>query len=137
MSLIDEHRAWENKASGQYLKVVGWHGLPSGFVSLSFLSKVSSVAKDTETTVLTYTVPAGKTLILKKIEVGGENIAKWSVQFDAVEDAIKRTFLGSSLNESFDYELKTLAEGVVLTVKVEHKRPPAADFEARVIGIVG
>ena len=111
-------------------------GLPSDYESLSYFESASSVAQNITVTILSYTVPVGKTLILDKVEVGGENIAKYSVEFDAVEDAAKRTFWGS-LNEVFNYDRYRLNSGAIIKVNVIHKRPPSADFEARLIGAIG
>lgn len=123
------------KVSGSFVPAA-----PSGVV-LSLFAETLGVGSLTTATLLSYTVPALKVLYLTRIDVSGNNIAKYDVLLDAVVAARKRTWMGSPLNESFDFN-ESLARGVkllagqTLEVKVLHERPYVGDFEARLQGVL-
>lgn len=94
---------------------------------------VSSVANGISTTVLSYTVPAGKTLLLSKVEVSGCNVAEYSVTINAVTKGVRRTYWGN-FNADFEYNDLSVATGLVVLIKVIHNRPLAGDFDATLIG---
>lgn len=99
------------------------------------------VVNGAETTILTYTVPPGMTAFLSRIDVSGENIARYEVYVDAELIARKRTWFGQGLNESFDLTLSSrrglsVQSGGTVLVKVLHGRSFAATFEARLQGLL-
>lgn len=96
----------------------------------------SSVASSTPTTVVSYTVPVGKTLLINVIEFSGENIAKYEVDVDAAIEATRRTNFGSDLTGEFSFYRLGIAAGSVVRLIVEHPRPGVADFEGRITGVL-
>jgi hypothetical protein len=99
-------------------------------------ANVSAVATSVLTTVVTYTVPAGKTFFLDEVECGGENIARYDVLLDAVLIARKRTWFSGGLNLSFRFSKFEISAASVVSVKVVHDRPLTGDFESRIIGTI-
>lgn len=104
-------------------------------------SETPAVANGSEATVLTYTVPVGVEAFLTRIDVGGENIARFEVYVDLELIARKRTWFGHGLSDTFDFSLSArrglpVQSGKVITVKVLHERPFAATFEARLQGLL-
>lgn len=100
-------------------------------------SDVSSIATGSLTVVTTYTVPVGKVAFLQRVEGGGENIATYQVEINAVIKAKRRTYFGSMLTTDFVFAESTengveLASGDVVRLRVEHGRPFTADFEGRI-----
>lgn len=103
---------------------------------VSQFSEVSAIASGVETTLLTYTVPVGKTLYLDLVHCSGENIADYRVYKDASRIARARSYFGGPLNVTFEFGEAgaPLLAGEAVVVKVLHSRPLAADFEARISG---
>ena len=97
-------------------------------------ASISSLASASLTTVISYTVPAGKTFYLRMIEFGGGNIATYDVIIDSIPQARRRTYFGGSLSSEFFFDALTVAAGKVIELKVIHGRPMTADFEGRVLG---
>lgn len=107
---------------------------------ISLYNEVTSVAAGVLTTILIYTVPAGKSFYLIRVEVSGTNIAEYTVQFNSGINSKKRTFYGN-LNELFDYWTGgniggfPLVSGTALKVTTKHNRPFVGDFNARIQGV--
>lgn len=101
-------------------------------------NEANSVVSGAITTLVQYTVPLSVTAsILERISVSGENIAKFMVFVNSVQIDTRRTFLGSSLSEYFEFttgssEGFSLSPGDSLVVKVVHNRPYVGDFEGRI-----
>lgn len=102
---------------------------------------VTSVSSAILTTILSYTVPVGKSTFLSQIEVSGSNIATYEIYIDSVLNARQRTNFGAELNAIFNFETATsdtgykLLAGSVIQIKVIHPRPYVGDFEARLLAI--
>jgi len=94
---------------------------------------IASLASGTLTTILTYTVPVGKTLALEKIEVSGCNVADYTVEIDGANKGKRRTYFGN-FNADFEYKGFQIATGLVIRVRVIHSRPSAGDFDATLVG---
>jgi len=99
---------------------------------------VTSVSSSILTTILSYTVPIGKTDFLGKIQVSGTNIAQYDVYLNSILFSRQRTYFGGSLNALFDYDFEQesgyqLNAGDNIQVKVIHTRPTLGDFEARLL----
>jgi hypothetical protein len=62
-----------------------------------------AVASGAVVSLVTYTVPVGKTAILERAWVSGENIAKYEIYINAIKNDSGRTYFGSQLNVGFDY----------------------------------
>ena len=98
---------------------------------------ISSVASAVTTSLVTYTVPVGKTAALQKIDVSGENIAKYDVFVNGIRVDTKRTYFSGPINEVFDFRSfpasgLSLVAGDIVLVKVLHNRPYVANFEGRI-----
>lgn len=120
------------------INVIIQNSIATGDV-ISIFNEVSAVASGIQTNVLTYVVPALKTLALTAIEVGGSNIAEYEVWIAGVLRARKRTWFSGPLNEIFPFGTSSttgleVATGVTVQVKVLHNRPMNGNFEARLIG---
>jgi hypothetical protein len=100
-------------------------------------SEANSVGSGITTLVLQYTVPLVDTnAVLQRISVAGENIAKWTVFWNATQIDTRRTFYGN-LNEYFEFTTGgsdgfVLQPGDTIKVYVLHMKPYVADFEARI-----
>lgn len=111
---------------------------PQG-TAISNYSEVTSVASGVLTTVLTYTVPVGKSFYLNRVEFSGTNISEYTIRFNSVINDKKRTFFGN-LNEIFDYTMGgnengfQLVAGTIVIITTKHGRPFVGDFNARIQG---
>lgn len=115
--------------------------LPDPEVTLNTLGEVAAVPQGVLTDILNYTVPAGKTFYLQLIELGGDNVALYSVYQDAAKIAVKRTWFAPGLNERllFVQDLRRglqIDSGSILKVQVIHTRPDPGTFDARAVGIL-
>ena len=100
-------------------------------------NEILAVASGATTSVVLYTVPVGKTAILQRISVSGENIAKYDILYNSAAIATKRTYFGGALNADFDFPIYgssglILSAGDVVKVQVNHSRPMIANFEANI-----
>lgn len=95
-----------------------------------------AVASGAIVSLVTYTIPAGKTAVLERIWVSGENIAKYEVYINASKIDVGRTYFGSHLNTKFEYTSTNsdyaLIASDVITVTVRHDRPSSGNFEGRI-----
>ncbi len=100
----------------------------------------TSVPASAETDVLSYAVPAGKTLSIKHAHGSGNLYAIWRLKVDSVIKAVRRASDGGGLNAAFDFSDDSNSGGVlaaagqVVSLTVEHNRPWAGDFEADLTG---
>jgi hypothetical protein len=101
-------------------------------------NEVNSVASGVSTTVITYTVPGTATsAFLQRVQVSGENIARYDLLINSSIVATKRTYFGGDLNATFEFQSFNnngvpLAVGNTVVVKVLHTRPSLASFEATI-----
>lgn len=103
---------------------------------ISQFGEALAVASGALTVLLTYTMPPTKSGYLERINVSGENIAKYDVYLNGSKIDTRRTYFGASLNEFFDFLSSSgdglpLISGDIVSVKVLHNRPLTGDFEAR------
>jgi len=102
----------------------------------NIFNELSPIASNSPTNLVSYTVPVGKTAILDRIVVSGENIAKFEVYINSNKIDVTRTYFGSELNGLFDYSTKntpyTLQQLDLVQVVVTHSRPDVARFEGRI-----
>ena len=141
--LIDEPRAWYSDADGQHLKTRPSNSSSdplnvfvvsaSGATPVLEYSSISSLASGALTTVLTYTVPLTKTLVLNKVEVSGCNVATYQVEISSVVKGVRRTYFGQ-FNADFEFNNFQVATGEIVRVRVIHSRTQAGDFDATLIG---
>ncbi len=109
---------------------------PSNKTVVNIYNEVNSVAMNSLTTIVTYTVPPTFTSILERVSVAGENIAVFQVLINATVVDTRRTFFGN-LNEYFEFDSPDafgtpLNTGDTVTVTVIHYRPFLASFESRI-----
>ncbi len=107
----------------------------SGDPIINVFAEVSSIAAALETTVLTYTVPVGKTLNLDRIDGSGENVARYDIYIDSVREARKRSWW-TAFNVCFEFHKIELVAGQVLEMKVLHNSSAVGDFEGRLVGLL-
>lgn len=100
-----------------------------------------AIPNGANTTLMIYVVPVSKTLFLSRIDVSGENIARYEVYIDGDLIARKRSYFGDSLNQTFEFGLSSrrglqVEAGETITIKVLHGRPFSGAFEARLQGLL-
>lgn len=100
-------------------------------------NEILALAAFTTASIVTYTVPIGKTATLQRVFVSGENIARFDVFVNASVIGTKRTYFGGDLNDDFEFSGPdgggvALAAGDVVTIKVIHHRPMAGSFEGTI-----
>lgn len=110
----------------------------AGNVVKNIYAEANSVVSGATTLLVQYTVPGSVTnSILQRISVSGENIAKFTVFWNATQIDTRRTFYGSSLSEYFEFTTGSsdgfvLAPGDTLKVYVLYNKPYVGDFEGRI-----
>lgn len=119
------------------VEIVPSPDLPDGWTALSEFGSVTSVANATLTTIVSFTVPVSRKLILDRVEVSGDNKARYQVEIGGSVNAVKRTYW-CDFNEDFEWDRFELTAGTLIRVQVEqNSRPDTGDYEARIIGIEG
>jgi hypothetical protein len=106
----------------------------------NIFSQISSLVANSQTQILSYTVPISQTFLLAEVEVSGTNIAVYEVYIGGVLQARRRTYFGGSLSDEFNFTAGSgplmIASGGIISVKVTHMRPDVGDFEARLLGVL-
>lgn len=110
---------------------------PTAKIVNSVFGSISSVSNGILTTILTYTVPVGKTDYLSLIEVSGDNMAQFEIYINGILNARKRTSL-MEFNEQFDFYVDSeiglsLNSGTILQIMVIQNRPSLGNYEARIV----
>lgn len=105
--------------------------LEEPYTNIYTFNAISTVASGIETTILTYTVPVGKTASIRLSEMTGTNIATFNLYLGLTLINRKRTFFGN-LNTAMEFANRgyTLTAGQIVSLKVIHNRPFAGNFEA-------
>lgn len=105
-------------------------------INKNIFNELLAVASGATVNLVSYIVPAGKSAILDRIFVSGENIALFEVYLNAIKIDVTRTYFGSSLNSLLDYSSNnsgyTLSSTDTLVVQVTHNRPSSGNFEGRI-----
>lgn len=101
-------------------------------------NEITSVASGIETTIVSYTAMIGKKTYLQKIEVSGDNIAKYRVKLNGVEIDMKRTYFSGGLNTNFIYDGNNnpgleVNTGDIISVTTIHQRPDVSDFNGKIV----
>jgi len=99
-------------------------------------NEVTDVASGATVTVVTFTVPVGKKLLLSLIEFSGENIAEYEVFIDSSTEGKKLTYFSGPLAGDFFFNNLEISTGIVIELKVRNFRPETADFTGRILGTV-
>lgn len=118
------------------INVIVTSGGGSGIVFSTFVQSLAVPINATEV-LIKYTVPAGKTDYLLKVDVSGSNIATYDILLNGNAFARKRTYFGGDLSQVFNFgdnnaNAFKLVAGDILKVQVTNFRPSAGDFEARI-----
>ena len=100
-------------------------------------NSINAVMANMATTLVTYTVPTGKTSIVQRAAVSGENIAKYTLLINGNPQATLRTYFGGELNGYFEFTTGqdnglVVTAGDVISIEVIHGRPQLANFEGRI-----
>lgn len=98
-------------------------------------SEANAVSASSEADILTYTVPVGQALYLGRVEVGGDNYARYSVLVDNSPIDKIRTWWGNFDGKS-DFDGLKLLAGTEIKIKVDNFRNSSADFNARILGVL-
>lgn len=112
---------------------------PAG-TSINVYNEVTSVAIGATTTVLTYTVPAGKILHLTRIEFSSDNISLFELQFNSVTSGKKRlTF--TSFNDAFEFSnmqdgFSLVAGTVIDVIATNDGLNNPAEFDSNLQGVL-
>lgn len=98
---------------------------------------VAGLAANTQTTVVSYTVPPGRASILQRAVASGENIAKYDVLINGIVQSTLRTYFAGGFNAEFEFTTGqnngiVLEAGDVVLLRVIHQRPQLADFDGRI-----
>lgn len=114
---------------------------PSSLDGVNIYNEVSSIAIGSTQTVVTYTVPAGKTLFVRRIEFSGKNVATYHVVVDLINVATKRTWFNGNLSDEFNFNFNgeanlSVQENSIISLIVENFRPMLSDFEGRIQGVL-
>lgn len=115
------------------LNVVVVNGGAASTETKFVFDEVSSVPVNSETQIVTYTVPLAKTAVLDRITGSGENIAKYCVYLNGVRINTKRTYYAGGFNVEFNYMSQGLGvklqAGDVLELRVLQETPELGDFD--------
>ena len=109
---------------------------PSEVVKTKF-DEAPSVASGSETSVVSYTVPSGKTARLHRVTYSGENVATYNLYIAGSIEERRRTHFGADLTGDMRFtgaakEGPLYPAGTVIQLKVLHTRPSAASFNGRI-----
>lgn len=101
-----------------------------------YYNAISAVGASVLTTILSVTIPAGKTGFLQKVTASGENIAKYTVTINGTPIDTARTYFGGSLDLDLNYTSLInfgypVVAGDIIRMQVIHTRPNVADFNSR------
>lgn len=112
-------------------------GSPPGAV-VNMFSSVEAVARNDEVTILSH-VSAG--IMLTSVEVDCENVARFKVLVDGEVIAEKGTYFGGDLSTVFNFSVGDkvgleVESGKEIQVKGVHRRPDAAKFTTRMMGVM-
>lgn len=100
-------------------------------------NEAPSVASGSETSVVFYTVPPGKSSRLERVSYSGENVATYNLYVDGVLSEKMRTHFGGDLSGQMDFfgatkEGPVYSAGTVIELKVLHTRPDPGNFNGRI-----
>lgn len=95
-----------------------------------------SVPTSVTTSIISYTVPAGKQAILERASGSGENVATYTLKVNMATLEVRRTYFGADLTTDFDFISKAnlgylLVAGDTVTLEVIHNRPTSGNFEGK------
>lgn len=115
--------------------VVTSGGTPIPKIGKNIFNEQLAVASGSTVNLVTYTVPVAKIMVLERIYVSGDNIAKYYIYLNGAPFDLGRTSF-AELNTDFIYSsteqgYKLIAGDIVL-VTVNNFRPDVSDFSGRI-----
>lgn len=110
--------------------------------TISQYDTIASIAMGATATILTYTVPAGKTLYLNKVMVSSDSISDIEIQFNAAVNSKKRLTY-TQFNETFDYSITETVSGyevstgtIITVVGTNNSQTGPAEYNATLQGVL-
>jgi len=102
---------------------------------INIYAEVGSIASETETTVVTYAVPAGKTLNIQGFLGTGTSTGRFRLFLDAVVEGILRTSTAER-STSVDYGRGVIqaTTGTTVTIKAYHEETANQTFQGNLFG---
>jgi len=109
----------------------------TGHTVKNIYNEITNVASGVKTTIVSYTVPFGKTGILERITTSGDNVGRYDVYLNGSSVDTQRTYFGGNFNALFEFITGTgdgfvLSAGDIITVTILHTRPFVGMFESRI-----
>lgn len=101
-------------------------------IQKSKFDEALAVLANTTQLIVSYTVPFGKIAKLQRVDFGGDNIATFDVKLNSVTIARNRTYFGSFLSTTTQFDALPLVAGNVLQVFVYNFRSSVGNFESRI-----
>ena len=100
-------------------------------------NEISGIPNGVPTTILSYAVPVGKTLMVNYVGVSGNNRATFTVEIGSAEIAKRRTYY-THFNESFfaGSEGLEVLESKTVYVKVVNNSLSLGTFNANLLGVL-
>ena len=115
--------------AGETIKVdIGLSG-----VGFHEYDEANSVAGSGTATILTYTVPVGKVLILRRIDFSGSNRGIYQVRKNTNTFSQKRTYY-TKFDDYFEFVDQEFAAGDIVDLVVENRSTSIGDFNATLQG---
>lgn len=103
----------------------------------SFFGQALLVASATETLIINYVVPLGKSADLIKCEFSGTNIATFNIYLNTFLISVYRSYFSGPLSSEIQFACESisglpLVAGDTVELKVIHGRPMPGDFDGRI-----
>jgi hypothetical protein len=117
------------QADGDAIKVE----LGNKGITKNIYNDVNSVLPNTDTLVVSYTVPVGKKFDLNSATCSGENTAKFTVKINGAIIQVKRSWW-TEFNVDFDFREQILSAGDVVEIFVTNNGKASVTFDSTVIG---
>lgn len=112
----------------------------TGGTPISVYNEATGIAMGASQAVITYTVPAGQTLALTRVDVSSDSVATIEVEFDSVVNAKRRIYY-TDFNTTFDWSNSqngyNLVAGTIITIMaVNNSNNGVASVNATLQGIL-
>lgn len=110
-------------------------GTAPGGAPILVYGEVDSIVIGASSTVLTYTVPAGKTLTLGKISVSSSSVSTFELDINGTTSGLIRIAYGANYNQVFDYTGYSVPTGTIILIKgTNFSQNDLATFNTTLIG---
>lgn len=100
-------------------------------------NEIIAVPAATPSTIVSYTVPVGKSAVLDKVEYSGSNIGVYEILLNGSPIAKKRTWFNGTLDGEVNFKSSNssglpLVANDIISITVTHNRPFVGDFASRI-----